>query len=139
MEQFIHCTQCELCTTPEIISNEAVSANVTKLAIYNESPKSEKRKTFSTKLELHLKVLPDIDLNALRSRILKSITFALKEEFGSDFISVQIISFEVIGTGDPGIARTNIARTNIARTSPSLIYFRWYWSLGSLRIPDRNK
>ena len=95
MKQFEHCTQCELCTIPEIINTYDVSANTTQLAMLNEMPRSEKRKTFGTKMELNLKVLRDIDLDALRARLLKAITFALKEEFGSDFISVQIISLEV--------------------------------------------
>ena len=101
MKQFIHCTQCELCTMPEIISTENVSANTTQLAILNEIPRSEKKNTFGTKMELHLTVLYDADMDALRSRLLKAITFALKEEFGSDFISVQIISLEIkSSTGD---------------------------------------
>ena len=95
MKQFEHCTQCELCTIPEIINTYDVSANTTQLEMLNEMPRSEKRKTFGTKMELNLTVLREIDMNALRSRLLKAITFALKEEFGSDFISVQIISLEV--------------------------------------------
>ena len=64
MKQFIHCTQCELCTMREIISTEDVSANTTQLAILNEIPRSEKKNTFGTKMELHLTVLYDIDMNA---------------------------------------------------------------------------
>ena len=80
---------------PEIISTDDVSANTTQLAILNELPRSEKKKTFGSKMELNLKVLWDSDMNTLRSRLLNAITFALKDEFGSDFISVQIISLEV--------------------------------------------
>ena len=80
---------------PEIISTDDVCANTTQLAILNEIPRSEKKNTFGTKMEFHLTVLLDADMNALRSRLLKAITFALKEEFGSDFISVQIISLEI--------------------------------------------
>ena len=80
---------------PEIISTTDVSANTTQLAILNEIPRSEKKNTFGTKMELHLTVLSESDLDALRSRLLKAITFALKDEFGSDFISVQIISLEI--------------------------------------------
>ena len=95
MKQFVHCTQCELCTMPEILSTNDVSANTTQLAILHDIPRSEKKKTFGTKMELHLKVLRESDLDILRSRLLKAITFALQEEFGTDFISVQIISLEV--------------------------------------------
>ena len=87
MKQFIHCTQCELCTMPEIISTEDVSANTTQLAILNEIPRSEKKNTYGTKMELHLTVLYDTDMDALRSRLLKAITFALKEEFGSELFN----------------------------------------------------
>ena len=80
---------------PEIISTDDVSANTTQLAILHEISRSEKKNTFGTKMEFHLTVLYDADLDALRSRLLKAITFALKEEFGSDFISVQIISLEI--------------------------------------------
>ena len=80
---------------PEILSTNDVSANTTQLAILHDIPRSEKKKTFGTKMELHLKVLRESDLDVLRSRLLKAITFALQEEFGTDFISVQIISLEV--------------------------------------------
>ena len=87
---------------PEIISTADISANTTQLSILNESPRSEKKNTFGFKMELYLTVVYDIDMDALRSRLLKAITFALKEEFGSDFISVQIISLEVRNTAvDP--------------------------------------
>ena len=87
---------------PEIISTADISANTTQLSILNESPRSEKKNTFGFKMELYLTVVYDIDIDALRSRLLKAITFALKEEFGSDFISVQIISLEVRNTAvDP--------------------------------------
>ena len=48
---------------PEIISTNDVSANTTQLAFLNEIPRSEKKKTFGTKMELHLTVLYDADMD----------------------------------------------------------------------------
>ena len=100
---------------PEILSTNDLSANTTQLAILNEIPRSEKKKTFGTKMELHLNVLQESDLDVLRSRLLKAITFALQEEFGTDFISVQIISLEVKSSAEESNAAAGDAKSRARR------------------------